>query len=298
MFSRINKIKSSLPKGLEVVTRQVKLKSVNNKPRYWHHEDPFMSHLLNAASLFLPEGERFFIRAFRHFIDEIEDEKLQGEIREFIAQEAIHGNEHTKYNTDLVDNLGYDFLVINERRIKQVFAFYNRYTSKKFQLAMTLGAEHFTAIIADMVLSNPQLMKDVDPQYQEIWQWHLMEELEHKGVAMDVYNAVDGSYWKRAVAINVVLASVVPFIGYVFYKMLEQDGMLTKELWQQQKRYHRGNAPVFRQLWIDYKSFFRKDYHPWQHDNSHLVVELNRKFYSQGVIKKLARSAGVGHLAG
>jgi len=279
--------KSSLPDGLEIVSREVFLNSVNNKPRYWHHDDPFMSHLLNAGSLFLPEGERFFIRSFRYFISDIKDEKLRKEVKQFIAQEASHGDEHTKFNQDLIDNLGYGFLAKGEQRIKGIFAFYNRFTSKKFQLAITLGLEHFTAVIADLLLSHPQFMKGVDPEYQEIWQWHLMEELEHKGVAMDIYNAVDGSYWKRVLAITVSLLSIVPYLGYVFVRLLWTDGVITKKLWQNQKAYHKGNSPAFTQIWNNFKAFFKKDFHPWEHDNSHLVLHFNEFFYEKGVIKDI-----------
>ncbi|PCI41494.1 MAG: hypothetical protein COB51_13970 [Moraxellaceae bacterium] len=290
MSELVSNANSSLPEGVEIVTRQVKLNHLKNKPRYWHHDDPFMSHLINAASIFLPEGERFFIRSFLYFINEVDDETLRNEIKEFVTQEGIHGDEHSKFNQDLIDNLGYDFLETSELRIKQIFAFYNRFTSKKFQLAITLSAEHFTAIIAEMVLRNPQLMEGVEPKYLELWHWHLMEELEHKGVAMDLYNAVDGSYWKRCVAIVLILSSIVPYIGFVFYKLLKQDGMISKELWRKQKLYHKGNSPVFRQLWVDFKSFFKRGFHPWQHDNSDLIVELNTQFYKQGIIKRLPKS--------
>ena len=33
-----------------------------------------------------------------------------------------------------------------------------------------------------------------------LWMWHALEEIEHKGVAFDVYEAVGGGYLRRALA--------------------------------------------------------------------------------------------------
>ncbi|PCI46610.1 MAG: hypothetical protein COB51_06950 [Moraxellaceae bacterium] len=283
-MSQIAKVAHAIPRGVGILARRVKLKHIDNKPRHWHHNDPFMSHLMNAASLFFPEAERFFIRTVRKFEGQISDEQLKKDLKQFISQEAIHGHIHNQYNNDLIQNLGYDFMEQNERRIKGVFAFFNRYTSKHFQLAVTVALEHFSAMVAHMVLSNPQLMNGVKQDFQEVWQWHLMEELEHKSVSIDLYNAVGGSYYTRIAGMVFSLPIIVPFIIIIFYKMLKQDGVVNKDLWEKQKAYHQGNSPVFITFWEHLKPYFRRDFHPWELDDSHLIIKLKQKFYNEGVI--------------
>lgn len=285
--ANVAKIAYSPPPGIRVLARRVKLKHIDKKPRYWHHNDPFMSQLMNAGSLFFPEAERFFIRTVKKFEHEVTNEQLKKEIKEFIAQEAIHGNQHNKYNDDLIQNLGYTFMEKNERIIKGAFAFCNKYTSKKFQLAVVVALEHFSAMVAHMVLSNPDLMKGVDPEYLEVWHWHLMEELEHKSVSLDLYNEVGGSYLTRVAGMLIATPPLLSFILVVFYQMLQQDGVLTKELWEQQKAYHEGNSPIFKTFWDHLKPYFRRDFHPWELDDSHLIAKYNKKFYQEGVITNI-----------
>lgn len=70
------------------------------------------------------------------------------------------------------------------------------------QLAVTACLEHFTSGYARLILMNPTLMRTVEkmkePQ-RSLWRWHALEELEHKTVAFDVYQAVGGSYLTRVV---------------------------------------------------------------------------------------------------
>lgn len=63
-------------------------------PKYWFHNDPFLTHFLcNLSSLF-PEGEFFFVTSIRNIRDQIDDPAMQKEISAFIGQEAMHSKEH------------------------------------------------------------------------------------------------------------------------------------------------------------------------------------------------------------
>src|SRR5690554_7843610 len=65
--------------------------------------------------------------------------------------------------------------------------------SAKHRLAITCALEHFTAILAHQVLTNPELIKGMHPGFKEMWRWHAVEETEHKAVAFDVYQQASGS---------------------------------------------------------------------------------------------------------
>ena len=73
-----------------------------------------------------------------------------------------------------------------------------RILSPMNRLAITVALEHFTAIMADELLRNPEYEKLMDPEHAKLWLWHAVEETEHKAVAFDVYRAVGGGYVRRA----------------------------------------------------------------------------------------------------
>ena len=63
---------------------------------------------------------------------------------------------------------------------------------------MTAALEHFTATLAEMILSDPEA-RDMfgDETVKNLFLWHALEEAEHKAVAFDVYKA---DRWQRAPA--------------------------------------------------------------------------------------------------
>ena len=66
-------------------------------------------------------------------------------------------------------------------------------------LAATMALEHFTAIIAHELLANPRHLANADQATADLWRWHAVEEIEHKGVAYDTWLAAtkDWTRYKR-----------------------------------------------------------------------------------------------------
>jgi predicted metal-dependent hydrolase len=70
-----------------------------------------------------------------------------------------------------------------------------------YELAITAGYEHFTAILGDLTLESQGTAGDwlahAETRLQTWWRWHAAEELEHKAVAFDLYHHLGGSYSSR-----------------------------------------------------------------------------------------------------
>jgi predicted metal-dependent hydrolase len=139
-----------------------------------------------------PDGEDFFVRSVRHFRDQITDPELKRQVAGFIGQEAVHGREHRVFN-DRLDELGYPTKRV-ERITKRGLAMRERALSAKSNLAATAALEHFTATLAELVLSSEET-RDLfgHEAVRDLFVWHALEESEHKAVAFDVYKAVGGS---------------------------------------------------------------------------------------------------------
>ena len=244
----------------------------------WHPEGEHVSVFLNTLSMFFPMGERFFIDSVRHYRDKgaITDEKLLAEVQAFIGQEAMHGREHDDYNEAVAaSGLPVDR---QEQFVVRVLKL-ARQLPPSMQLGATIALEHYTAIMADGLLRDPELIKDAEPNMKALWNWHAMEETEHKAVAFDVYRTVMGKT-PQAYAIRVItmaLATVIfwslvyPFFVQNVYKAGKATDVRG---WWTSFQYQFGKIGFMRKLIPAYLDYFKPGFHPWDHDNSHFLDQM------------------------
>ncbi len=233
---------------------------------YAFPDRPAESHFLHILSLFFPEGERFFVDSVMNFRNHIKDEKLRQQIRGFAGQEAQHANQHKKYNDRIAKPQIRTEWLDDVQKVAFALA---RKLPKKVQLAGTVGAEHFTALLADKVLRNPEIVKGSNPDHQALWMWHAAEETEHKAVAFDVYRAIGGDYLTRVTAMTALSAVLVPGItGMMVYFMAADGKLLSFKDWRSFGRWAFGKGGMFSDFVEPFVAFYHPDFHPWQQDNS------------------------------
>lgn len=240
--------------------------------RYWFDNDPLLTHFMNVMSVTFPDGERFFVDAVRALRDQVEDPERQKDISGFIGQEAMHSLEHKAFN-ELVAGKGYEALVGRALSVTQrLLAGARKHLNAEEQLAATAGLEHITAILADTILSRGDMVAKMDPSVRHLWVWHAIEETEHKAVAFDLYQDVEGDYWRRQRAFLIGTAYLVAFTGFFTWQFLKQDGVhrqprtLAKGLWKMFG--YRGMVSQAIPAWFRY---LRPGFHPWQEDNTSLL---------------------------
>ncbi|MEP4372602.1 MAG: metal-dependent hydrolase, partial [Alloalcanivorax venustensis] len=155
-------------------------------------------------------------------------------------------------------------------------------TPASFQLANTVALEHLTAILADGLLSLPEIMEGSDEGYRAIWNWHALEETEHKAVAFDVYRVAMGgddkvsAYALRSLSLvfstSVFFALFVPF--YV-HNVRVSGGLSDLKGWRAVLRHSVGKKGIFRhsaKAWLDW---FKPGFHPWDHDNREFLEQFD-----------------------
>src|SRR3954451_7366378 len=172
---------------------------VADLPKYFAADgDMVMSHVLTVLSSTFPEGEKFFVRSVAAVRDQTTDPRLQADVEGFIGQEEMHGREHQVLNERLAE-YGYPTRGI-DRYVHGLYWVRERIQSKKVNLAFTAALEHYTATLAELVLTDEQARRDVGcSTARDILTWHALEESEHKAVAFDVYKAVGGGEVMRIV---------------------------------------------------------------------------------------------------
>jgi predicted metal-dependent hydrolase len=247
--------------------------------RWWHGGDPVATAFFNSLSASFPQGETFFIDSVRHYRDRV-DGPLREQIAAFIKQEAAHTREHVVFNK-LIKNGGYDMTAMDaEIRSRMDLA---RSRRPLVQLAITVALEHFTAIMANNLLTDKDTLRGVPEEVLRLWQWHAIEELEHKAVAYDTYLAVtkELSASKRwLLRSHVMLLISLQFWHSNLQRMADffrQDGIDTPRTWWRVFTYLWFAPGVLRKIFLPYLSFFRPNFHPWDHNDRPLIAEFERR---------------------
>tara|TARA_R110002110_G_scaffold33533_2_gene114890 strand:- start:6794 stop:7618 length:825 start_codon:yes stop_codon:yes gene_type:complete len=262
--------------SIQITPRRIHFQFNNNIPKHWYNQSAVHTYHVNIFGLFIPDGEEFFIRSAKPFLQHITDEKLYGEVRAFLKQEANHRREHMKYAVHTIykhyPNLkqkNYKFPII------QSLAWLG---GAKFRLAMTAAGEHFTAILADYYLQNPHYFEGVPEPIKEMWHWHFVEEIEHKAVVFDMLKALKIGYLRRSTSF--ILMSLYFFSGYIrpFCHMARTDNNLfSLKFLKTAFQFYWTNPGVLRKLLAPYFSYLKPNFHPWQHNNADLIESWSAK---------------------
>ncbi|MBK0393555.1 metal-dependent hydrolase [Ramlibacter algicola] len=236
--------------------------------RHWCAGDAFRTALFNALSMSFPVGEQFFIDSVRDGFKVLapeQQEKFRAEVHGFVGQEATHRRLHALYNAHL-EKLGLrnDWEPRARDRLKLLEG-----VDVRHWLAITAANEHFTAILADFMLHNPDLLGEQDARLRTLWLWHSAEESEHKCTAFDLYQALGGSHdwritWFRRVTTIFLLDTLRQTVNN-----LHRDGTLWKwSTWKSAASYLFGQRGLVRLTYGPWKQYLRRDFHPSQQDSS------------------------------
>ena len=236
--------------------------------------DPVAAAWFTALSASFPRGEAMFIEAVRAHREGV-PEPLATQIRDFIRQEVNHSREHIAFNR-AAEASGFDLTDIDAR----VAAMIADTQSKPpvVQLAITMALEHFTAVFANLFLRDPESLAGAGMGSRELWQWHAVEEIEHKGVAFDtwLHATRDWAPRRRWIMRCVVMGHVtVRFICNRVADALELLAQRGITGWRAKWRlftYLTVRPGIARRIFPMWIAWFRPGFHPWDNDDSALVA--------------------------
>jgi len=151
-------------------------------------------------------------------------------------------------------------------------------------LAVTISLEHFTAMMADWFLEDETFWNGAPEDMTRLWQWHAMEETEHKAVCFDVFGHISSNWTPlqryivrtRAMVISTVLFTLN--ITRFASMLLQADGVPAWRARLSALNYLFGRPGLFRKSWRSYWDWFRPGFHPWDHDNRRLLETWRPRF--------------------
>ena len=268
------RIDGSTPSDLTITPRDRRFGRDETTPRWWHGGNPYASALYNALSATFPLGEAYFVESVRKFRDGA-PEPLATEIRAFTTQEVIHSREHLAFNRRAAD-AGYDLKPL-EIRVADRLAL-TRERPPIVSLAATMALEHFTAILAHELLADPRHLDGADRATADLWRWHAIEEIEHKGVAYDTWLHATKAWprakrWKvKAKVMLLVTRNFVVDRSAGSLELLRQDGITGVKAWTNLVWYMWIRPGMMRKIFAAWAKFFLPGFHPWNEDDRALIA--------------------------
>lgn len=264
-----------------VVTRRVSFEeSLKDIPKYFTAGgDIITSHLVAALSSVFPDGEDFFVRSVRHYRDRITDPELKKQVAGFIGQESVHGREHRAFN-DRLHELGYPTKKA-ERFTRWGLAMRTKNTPPISCLAATAALEHFTATLAEAILTDDEMRAQLGhPAVQDLFVWHALEESEHKAVAFDVYRAVGGSERMRILVMRFTRYGFVTGMGLqVAASVLSDRNAYERGRLRASLKNLLSTNLLTREMWEELKAYERPGFHPDDRDTTTLVAEWRERLF-------------------
>jgi predicted metal-dependent hydrolase len=261
------------PADLSITPRDRRFGREAAAPRLWHGGRVEATAIYNALSTTFPSGEAFFVESVRAFRDGAPP-KLAEEIKGFTTQEAIHSREHDAFNKRATKS-GYDLSKL-EQRVEWRLSI-TKSKPPVVSLAATMALEHFTAILAHQLLANPYHLEGAEKETADLWRWHAVEEIEHKGVAYDTWLHAT-KHWQRGKRWK-VKAKVMLYVTRNFLvdrtsgalELMRQDGVTGVRAWALLLWYLWVKPGMFRKIAGAWLKFFLPGFHPWNEDDRHLL---------------------------
>jgi uncharacterized protein len=266
----------------QVPTRRISFReSLQTLPKHFAEDGDIVgSHLIASLSSVFPDGEDFFVRSVRHYRDQITDPDLKRQVSGFIGQEAVHGREHRDFN-DRLDELGYPTKQV-ERFTKKGLALRERIAPPASNLAATAALEHFTATLAEIILSDERARDMIgDEEVKNLFVWHALEESEHKAVAFDVYKAVGGTERMRVWTMRLIRWSFVVGMALQVLVSVLMDRDARRHpvrVWRSWRKL-KSSPFLSRETWDILKDYDRPDFHPDDRDTDELVERWRAELF-------------------
>jgi predicted metal-dependent hydrolase len=248
--------------------------------KYFIENDMMYSHFVAGLSAVFPPGEESFIRAVRRFSEMITDPELKKRVAGFIGQESVHGQEHRHLNEKLVE-LGYPIELAESEFVKDMLIRIENLVPAKLHLAGVAAAEHYTAVLAERVLSSEDVQAiPSDPEVRHLINWHALEELEHKSVAFDVLRAMGGTEPLRIAVMAGMLSATLP--GAVLWLALSAtlDPVARRQPFRVlRETYSLLRGPLLRGLMPELSQYLRPNFHPDDIDTSALLKRWQQELF-------------------
>jgi predicted metal-dependent hydrolase len=223
---------------------------------------PEESFLNIGLSLLLPYLEPYLIRSLHEARARVRDPALLDDIDKFNGQEGQHCKQHIRLN-ESVRLAGFPKLKALEEELDSDYRRFTATRSLRFNLAYAEGFEAFTMAFARYGFEMKAFDRFHDPAVRDMLRWHMIEELEHRTVAFEVYDHVFGGWFYRLAVGLFAQWHMNRWILRVAVTMLRTDRDVLRETYG-------GRWQAWKRIWPQIRAATRRllpkvlaTYSPW-----------------------------------
>ncbi len=229
---------------------------------WWFDENALVTILFNAASITIPDAERFVVSSVEEARPLLTAPELQESIEDILHEERAHARVHDAYNEYLKKHR---YPVAKYAgKVRRMTAFYDRHCSTLTKLAICAITEHFTACGARQVLDVGFFEgRGVDERMDRVWTWHALEELDHRATVFDLYLELGGGYFRRA-AVATIASAIVLYIHHacIFSIMRQRNVLWSWHTWRTAAPFLFGKKGIYRSFLPDWAKYYQPSFHP------------------------------------
>ena len=156
------------------------------------------SYSMTGLGLYVALLEPFIVKSVRRVLDRIRDPALHDAADRFCRQEAQHYQQHERFNA-VVFAQDYPGLQARYDALRGDFDGFLQHRDDRFRIGFIEGFEANTtqgalALIGRGLFRHPR----TDRSLGALFEWHMLEEIEHRHVAFDLYQHLFGQWAFRA----------------------------------------------------------------------------------------------------
>lgn len=268
---------------MDQTTRNVKARHLKfgigkHHRKYWFNDDPVKTLHANTLTASIPYGEQFFIACVLPHVKSIKDKKLRRDAIQFAKQELNHSKEHYRLYLKTVKP-HYPKLKVKHNLYQKLFQGVALLVGSKVRLAMVAAMEHFTAVTGELYIREPELLGGIDERIFLLWQWHFIEEVEHKAVAFDILKSVSNNYFIRATGFFLAASFLMIGFSSAYWHMAIADKLYLKaSFYRKSYQFFWGKKGLIRRLCLPYLRYLAPSFHPNQipsvNQHQHLIDQL------------------------
>lgn len=190
-----------------------------NFRKYWFNDSKLLTYFANANSLIIELAEELFTNVIKTTRNKIKDDILRYELDILLAQESWHKYNHAAFNSHIKKTYFLDDAV------KDLRTSLLKYSTKiKKQENRVLICSSFERIAGrTSTYITCKLLNNSDKVVKDFWEWHRLEENEHKSTVVNFNKYFNKSTLKAVVYDFYFLIWYFKYLLKLAYVQFKQD---------------------------------------------------------------------------
>jgi predicted metal-dependent hydrolase len=190
-----------------------------NFRKKWFNDSSLLTYLGNANSIIIELAEDLFTRVIKSIGEKITDSDLKEDVSILLAQESWHKYNHQNFNAQI--GKYYDLTGIVTGLRTSLLTASTKIKKIENRVLLCYCFEKFAGRTSTAVICR--LLNNSDPVVKDFWEWHKLEEYEHKDTVNRLYKYYDASLIKSFIFQLFFVKWYITNLARICFELYKQD---------------------------------------------------------------------------